>query len=396
MLNNNAALAYLGLGDTSTAATLEKKALAADPEDPVFLMTAGFIADRAGRIAQAARYDREALDSDPGAFPAANDLGVELTREHQDGAATEALQQAVGASPGYALGWFNLGVAESKLGPSHLLAAQGAFAMASSLDPALQDRRHEMTIDASVYRTALDLSKPLPPRWSISQLEQPVPAAAAGLLAIVVLGLGLARATGHGGSALAAQWLDPLSDRLQSAPLLRRLHHPGWSLAATAASFLFAYFRRGAGPTEVVAYIAGVLVLAFLAVGARVFLARSRRIAITQETWSPGLAFGLVTGAAGLPWAPLPVVRADGKDSLKVKVHLTAPITLAALSALLFMESAWLHTPVTESWAIAALIMSASTLLPVGPLDGAQLGKTAVLAAVGVLGGALLVGLGLI
>ena len=396
VLNNNAALAYLGLGDTSTAAKLENKALAADPKDPVFLMTAGFIAERAGRVAQATQYDRAALDSDPGAFPAANDLGVELTREHRDGAAADALRQAVGASPGYALGWFNLGVVESQLGPSHLLAAQGAFAKAYSLDPALQGRRHQMTIDASVYRTALDLSKPLPPYWSISQLQQPIPAAAAGLLAIVILGLGLARATGHGGSVLAAQWLDPLTDRLQSAPVLRSLHNPGWSLAATAASFLFAYLRRGANPAEVVAYIAGVLILAFLAVGARVVLARSRHVAITQETWSPGLAFGLVTGAIGLPWAPLPVVRADGEDSLKVKVHLAAPITLAVLSALLFVESAWLHTPVTESWAVAALIMSASTLLPVGPLDGAQLGKAGVLAAAGVLGGALLVGLGLI
>jgi tetratricopeptide (TPR) repeat protein len=396
VLNNNAALAYLGLGDTSTAAKLENKALAADPKDPVFLMTAGFIAERAGRVAQATQYDRAALDSDPGTFPAANDLGVELTREHRDGAAADALRQAVGASPSYALGWFNLGVVESQLGPSHLPAAQGAFAKAYSLDPALQGRRHQMTIDASVYRTALDLSKPLPPYWSISQLQQPIPAAAAGLLAIVILGLGLARATGHGGSVLAAQWLDPLTDRLQSAPVLRSLHNPGWSLAATAASFLFAYLRRGANPAEVVAYIAGVLILAFLAVGARVVLARSRHVAITQETWSPGLAFGLVTGVIGLPWAPLPVVRADGEDSLKVKVHLAAPITLAVLSALLFVESAWLHTPVTESWAVAALIMSASTLLPVGPLDGAQLGKAGVLAAAGVLGGALLVGLGLI
>jgi tetratricopeptide (TPR) repeat protein len=392
--DNNAALAYLGLGNTSTAATLESKALAADPQDPVFLMTAGFIADRVGRVMQAARYDREALDSDPGAFPAANDLGVELTREHQNGAAMEALGQAVGASPGYALGWFNLGVVESKLGPSRLLAAQGAFAVADSLDPALQDRRHQMTIDASVYRTALDLSKPLPPRWSISQLQQPVPAAAAGLLVLVTLGLGLARATGHGGSALAAQWLDPMSDRLQSAPLLRRLHHPGWSLAATAASFLFAYLRRGASPTEVVAYIAGVIALALLAVGARVLLARRQRIAITHESWSPALALGLVTGAIGLPWAPLPVVHVKGKDN--AKVHLAAPITLAALSALLFVESVWLHTPITETWAVAALIMSASTLLPVGPLDGAQLGKAGTLAAAGVVGGALLVGLGLI
>ena len=406
VLDNNAALAYLGLGDTGTAARLESKALAADPEDPVFLMTAGFIADRAGRVAQAAECDREALDSDPGAFPAANDLGVELTREHQDGAAAQALRQAVGASPGYALGWFNLGVVESKLGPSRLLAAQGAFAMAYSLDPALQDRQHQMTIDASVYRTALDLSKPLPPRWSISQLQQPVPAAAAGLLALVILGLGLGRATDHGGSALAAQWLDPLSDRLKSAPLLRRLHHPGWSLAATAASFLFAYLRRGAGLTEIVAYTAGVVVIALLAVGARVLLARRQRIAITHESWSPALAFGLVAGAVGLPWAPLPVVHPKDKDGATdkdsatdkdgAKVHLAAPITLAALSALLFVESVWLHTPVTESWAVAALIMSASTLLPIGPLDGAQLGKGGVLAATGVLGGALLVGLGLI
>jgi hypothetical protein len=77
-------------------------------------------------------------------------------------------------------------------------------------------------------------------------------------------------------------------------------------------------------------------------------------------------------------------------------MHLAAPITLATLSVLLFVESAWLHTPVTESWALAALIMSASTLLPVGPLDGAQLGNAGTLAATGVLGGALFVGLGLI
>ena len=60
-------------------------------------------------------------------------LGVELTREHQDGAAMTALRQAAGASPDYALGWFNLGVLESRLGPSHLLASQGAFAAAYSL-----------------------------------------------------------------------------------------------------------------------------------------------------------------------------------------------------------------------------------------------------------------------
>jgi hypothetical protein len=188
-----------------------------------------------------------------------------------------------------------------------------------------------------------------------------------------------------------------MSDRLQAAPLLRRLHHPGWSLAATAASFLFAYLRRSDNPTEVAAYIAGVLVLALLAMGARVLLAHRRNVTVTHESWSPALALGLVTGAAGLPWAPLPVVHAKSKEGKEdTLVHLAAPIVVAALSALLFLESVWLHTPLTESWAVAALIMSASTLLPVGPLDGAQLGKAGALAVTGVLGGALLVTLGLI
>ena len=143
-------------------------------------------------------------------------------------------------------------------------------------------------------------------------------------------------------------------------------------------------------------YIAGVLVLAFLAVAVRMFVARRQRIAITHESWPPALAFGLVTGAIGLPWAPLPVVRTDGEGKGKGRVHLAAPITLATLSALLFVETGWMYTPVTQSWAVAALIMSASTLLPAGPLDGAQLGKAGVLAATGVVSGALLAGLGLI
>jgi hypothetical protein len=40
--------------------------------------------------------------------------------------------------------------------------------------------------------------------------------------------------------------------------------------------------------------------------------------------------------------------------------------------------------------------MAASTLLPIGPLDGAHLGKAGIVTGAGVVGGALLVGLGLI
>jgi hypothetical protein len=88
-------------------------------------------------------------------------------------------------------------------------------------------------------------------------------------------------------------------------------------------------------------------------------------------------------------------VRTDtGEDD--PGLHLVAPCLLAGVSLLLFVESAWLYTPVTQTWAVAALIMSASTLLPIGPLDGAHVGKAGIAAAAGVMGGALLVGLGLI
>jgi hypothetical protein len=251
-----------------------------------------------------------------------------------------------------------------------------------------------MTIDASVYRTALDLSKPLPPKWSFAQLQEPAPAAAAGLLALVVLGFGLAKASGRGGSAVAERWLDPMSARLDSVRLLARFRHPTLALAATVITFLLANLRHTTGFNELVTYLVGVLGLAAAAMVARSTIARLRGAQLQQVSWMPGIAFGLVTGAVGLPWAPLPVIQDGSRDD--PRLHLAAPLSLAALSLVLFIESAGLHTPITQSWAVAALIMAASTLLPVGPLDGAHLGKAGIVTGAGVVGGALLVALGLI
>ena len=393
VLYNNLALAELGLGATATAASLEAKALHSDPMDPAFLMTAGFIADRAGKIAEAADYDRRALQSDPGAFPAANDLGVELARQHHDSAAVTALRQAVGANPSYALGWFNLGVLEERRGPLHLLAAQGAFAKAFGLDPTLKDRRHDLTIDASVYRTALDLSKPLPPRWSLAETQKAVPVATAGLLAALLLGLGLARSSSPGGTDLAKQWLEPLGERLDGVRGLTRLKHPAWAVMATVATFLFAYLHHASSPTEVAAYVLGVLVLTGAAMYARIAIAARANVATTQTSWLPGMAFGLVSGIIGLPWAALPVVKTSPEST---RVHLAAPLTVAALSVVLFVESAWLGVPLTQSLAVVALVMAGSTLLPIKPLDGANVGKAGFLAAAGVVGGAVLIALGII
>jgi hypothetical protein len=62
----------------------------------------------------------------------------------------------------------------------------------------------------------------------------------------------------------------------------------------------------------------------------------------------------------------------------------------------LFVESAWLGVPLTQSLAVVALVMAGSTLLPIKPLDGANVGKAGFLAAAGVVGGAVLIALGII
>ena len=122
-----------------------------------------------------ARYHREALDRDPvPSRPRTTSVssrpGKARTAERRT-----ALRQRSAPVRVTRLGWFNLGLAESRLEPSGLLASQARSPRPTHLTRRCGTGQHEMTIDASVYRTALDLSKPLPPGWSISQLQQPAP-----------------------------------------------------------------------------------------------------------------------------------------------------------------------------------------------------------------------------
>jgi tetratricopeptide (TPR) repeat protein len=430
VLQNNAALAHLSLDDTARAAGLVDQALREDPQSPVTLMTAGFIADRRGDVAKAARLNQQALENDPGLYPAANDLGVQLARLGRPAEARSAFQQAVGARPDYALGWFNLGVLESSSGPTRLLAAQHALGTAYRLDPDLRDRRLELTIDGQVYRTALDLSKPLPPAWTFADLQRPAPAAAVGLLALVGVGLGLARTANRGASESAEQWLEPVTRRLEALPVVGRARAPVWGVAATLLAFLLADLHHATAATATLLYPVGLIVLVAAAMSARVVVdLRAGRVA-RQRSWGPGIVVGVAAGAVGYPWAALPVVDAErragspteggpgsvssgGADGAasgqavdtatsadtaarSVRLHLAAPLTLAGLALVLFLESAWSRAPLTEAWAVAALIMCASVLLPVGPLDGTQLGRAGVAVSAGVIGTALLFALGLL
>ncbi|TCO41031.1 TPR repeat protein [Kribbella antiqua] len=398
-IDANQALAELQLGRLARARQRIESALRADPMNPGFLMTAGFIANRAGETATAVRHNAATLMSDPGAFPAANDLGVELAKLGRRDDAVTSLRRAVGIRPDYALAWFNLGVLYSQMGPRRVLESQGAFARAFALDKELVDRKPLLTIDAQIYRTGLDLSKPLPPRWSFSQLQVLSAAPSIGLLGALLLGLGLAQTAGSSTQVSQAEGLlESAGKRLGRLTLLNRLRNPLWALATTVLIFtLPAVIRLRAGATEAVTLSVGVLSMALLAMWARRLVARRVGVTTRQESWGPGVAVGVATAPLA-PWAPLPVIRANrdiSKDASS-RIHATAPIALAIVGIILSVESSAFEVPLSRSLGTAALIMAASTLLPVAPLDGASLGKTGLVAGAGLVGAAVLIWLGVV
>jgi tetratricopeptide (TPR) repeat protein len=392
-VHNNKAVTELALGRLESAEEAVRQALQVDRMNPAFLMTAAAVADAASDTASAADFNARALESDPGAYPAANNEGVQLARLGRDDDAEIAFRRSIGANPDYALGWFNLGVLQSRMGPSRLLASQGALARAFALDSALADGERELTIDTNTYRTGLDLSKPLPPGWSFADVQRVSPTASAGVLALVLFAFALARATGRGrGVELAEKWLGPVAEQLARMPVLGRLRAPAWALGVTVLLLSLPAIRHpSVGFFSIVAGALGVGTLAVVATRARGIAASRSGVELTQESWTPGLVFGLGTGLVGAPWAPLPVARPGRRQW---RVHAAAPVTLALIAVMLFVEAAWLDVPITRSWAIAALIMTASTLLPVEPLDGAHLGKRGLVASAGVVVGAILVALG--
>lgn len=385
-LANNSAIVETGLGNPDRGLRLSRKALAVDPANPAYLMTAAFAAHRAGHDHSALALNQRALWIDPTAYPAANDAGVLLARAGRDQAAVAALRRAVGANERYALGWFNLGVVLSDMGLRRLPASQGALAQAFALDPALRDRKREPTIDARTYRSGVDVSRPLPGEWTFAASQRRAPEKTVGLVATLLLAFGLARTLGsaRSGRGLADTWLGRLADATARVRLPGPLRHPLVAILATLAALLWPLARDpGGGVTAAVAGALGVLVLVAVALRARAAVARRAGEPGGQESWAPGVAFGVGTAAAGFTWAPLPVLR-----EASARLHWAAPVALACVALPLVVMTAWLDIPLTRTLAAAALVMAASLLTPVKPVDGG-----AISAAGGVAAG--LTGLGL-
>ncbi|MDX6665765.1 MAG: hypothetical protein QOG68_1971, partial [Solirubrobacteraceae bacterium] len=396
-LLNNEAIAYMLTGDPAMAVTRAAEAVKIDPGDPIFRWTEAEAEQHLGHRAQAISDYRTALALDPTEYPVANNLGVLLMEQGNDGAAAAALRRSVGANRDYATGWFNLGVALERMGPLHVAASEGSLARARELDSKLAARGPVPLFDNVTYHTHLDLSKPLPANWTFASTQTHASVAAAGLTAILVIALGLARSLAARATPGGAQkWFDVIGALDKNAPSLRILRAPALGIIATAA---FLLWPLHSGPTDgwaaSVAFAVGVLILIAVVMRVRQLAARHSRLALHQETWPPALAFGLVVTLAGAGWSPLPVARTPGDAR---GVHWAGPTAVAALAIVLLVLATWLGVPLARSLGAAGLLMAASLLTPVKPIDGATVSTTAVgaLPSLAVLGAAVLMLLGLL
>jgi hypothetical protein len=378
--DNGWALAELARNRPAAAEEHARAAVAADPESSVFLLTLEVAQRQAGHAGPADDTATRLVGLDPTAYPGWNDHAVALAATHHDREAVAALRRAVGARPDYALGWFNLGVLESRRGPVSALLSQGAFGRAFAVDPALEQAPRTLTADDHTYATGLDLSRPLPSAWSWVAVEQRRPTAGLGVLGLVVAVLAAMRGVGGPAGSLVNQ-AGPLADRLiQRVGVLRGRRHVGWAVGATLVAFALTALR---GPYDGIfslfLFLGGVACLVGSVLAGRLVFAGRHGARIVQRSWVPGLLIGVVSGAFGAPWAPLPYVRGPARAAA---IHLVAPLLMVVVGAGLLVESHVTPAPVVRALAIAALTMAVSLLVPVRPLDGARLQGGA--AAVGV------------
>jgi tetratricopeptide (TPR) repeat protein len=374
VLDNNQALVEMRLGNAAGAVEAARRALKADRLSPIFLQTLGLALERASEPDHALDAYRAAVREDPSLYPAWNDLGVALAGQDRLEEAVDAFRHAVGVRPEYGLAWFNLGVALEKLGMEHAPASQGAFGRAVRADSALRGRERTFVTDSDPYFTTLDLSKPLPPKWEFARTQERAPVAAAGFAIALLLGLQLSRTlVGQSRRGEAQQWLEVTREALGSLPQALASPAEVVAIAATVIVFLLPLLRSAeVSWTSAVLLLLGVGILIVIVLRSRVLIARRAGVTLRQRGWTPGILAGLVLAGIGLAWAPLPVVETSKPAAA---VHWIGPIAAGAAALCLLPLAVAFELPNTMALGSAALVMAASLLTPIEPVDGGVVAK---------------------
>ena len=403
VLDNNEALVLVRLHRPADALHAIGRALHRDQHNPVFLENRAYIEEQLGHHHLAAAHYTAALRADPSAYQAANDLGVLLAEDgHLEQAAamfrhaiaaqreyavpavgsgdsgrayrdTRALHPRDAPATGYPTGEFNLGIVLDRMGPTHLLEAQGELAAARRADPELREHGHEFIRDDETVFTTLDLSKPLPPEWHLAASQQTAPIAVGGIALAILLAAMFRAVVEDKVKEKAEEEALEVEERFLGRARIFSERIPA-VVAVVAVVAVFAYpLTQSTGTTraDYVLIGSGVAITTFAFMRLRSALARRAGIHAGHYPFLPALVVGgaatLLTGG----YAPMPATKHH--DAIPASARWIATGLLATLTLALLVIGRFSGVPLATDLGVAALVMTASTLVPVKPFDGAYL-----------------------
>lgn len=366
-----ASAAALRLGDFQAAESFAIQAFDIDPANPLFRETLAEAERNTDRPAAIASY-RSALEADPTLFSTWNNLGVLLEQQGQHEEALSAFEQAIALRPHYACAWFNVGVMESdRAGIAHFVRSQGAFGRAADLDATYRDQDRIVQFDEEIYDSGLDLSRPIPKDWTLTQTSHSrVHYVGIGLIILALLRVAW---------ALGSDWLvgrgveRAITREAGRYPLLRQMvdarPSPLWTTLVTLGSLVLLSGFAGLGELIFVVGI-GLALLGAHSLAPRVL---SGQVTIRQTSFLPASMLTVGLAAVGLGFAPpAPIANTDHEVSVTAR---RSGIALLCLLTLVFgLAARKSAVPVARASATSALLLASSALVPVPPLDGARLG----------------------
>ncbi len=364
---NNLGIALIKAGRPADAVEPAKQAMAADPANAMFAELLANALEADGDVEGAIAAYQATVASDPRQFTAHNNLGVLLANKGDIDGAIAAFRNAVGVRSSYARGWFNLGTALANQGGlANFIWGQGALGRAAAMDAAFRGADPEYLSDVTVYDSGLDLSKPLPPDWSAANERQPLsPTYGIGIAIVAILQAVRALAGDHVSSAITERLLG-IASRLK---LRRQIRLPGTAvISVLVSSALVAWGLLSALPASLPGRVVAVLVALMLPVAfvcARLALAPR-----TQHTLSAGgTLVGLACAPVGIGFAPVPVLNsATSAHARWAPQYLLAVVSLVAIGVTVLTG-----VPLARVTSQAALMVLASSLVPLSPFDGEHL-----------------------
>ncbi len=366
--DNNLALALAKLDRGDEAITFARAALAHDPANPIFADTVAFAQHLAGDEDDAVETYRAALAADSTSYVSANNLAVLLAQDGHRADAAAVLQDALRVAPDYAIGWHNLGVVQAPAS-LELLSSQGALATAAGLDRDLRGR-DDLIVDTEIYRSGLDVSKPLPPDWTYAASATSSPSRLTLsvillLLLRVVWALGLDKLVSVVGERVVRQ----PGERAVRRRLWRRLD-PVWAVVACLGVVGWPLLRAGHSVLERGVLVGAGAALVLLPLLVRRLLATAARVEVRHFTWTPAVVLGVAAVPFGLALAPYPFMAGDAPQSRRLRA--VVPLVVAPV-AIAFLALAWLDpTPLARTLAVSFAALLGSVLAPIPPLDGSH------------------------